>query len=80
MRQGAAQNFFCRGALSAGVKLDDQAVILRRNAFKADAVSVEMMPDGKPVRHADTLADGTNSQGRLLLLHGEPEPEQAAQE
>ena len=29
---------------------------------------------------ADTLADGTNSQGRLLLLHGEPEPEQAAQE
>ena len=63
MRQSATQNFFGGGSLSAGVKLDEQTVILWRNALKTDAVGIEMVPDGKTVRHANTLANGTNSQG-----------------
>ena len=79
MWQSATENLFRRRALGGGVELNQQAIFLRRNALKADTVGVEMMPDGEAVRHADALANRTDRQRGLLLLHWQPEPEQRAE-
>ena len=60
-------------------RLNQQTILLRRDAFKADAV-IEMMPDGETVRHSDTLANRAYRQRGLLLLHRQPKPEQGAEQ
>ena len=68
LRQRAVQHRFRRGALRTGVKFYQQYIVLRRDALKADPVSVQMMPDGKTIRHAGSLTHRTDSQRRLLVL------------
>lgn len=80
MWQSAAENFFRRRALGGGIELNQQAILLWRDAFKADAVGIEMMPDGETVRHSDTLANRAYRQRGLLLLHRQPKPEQGAEQ
>ena len=80
MRQSAAENLFRRRALGGGIKLNQQAILLRRNALEADTVGVEVMPDGETIRHTDALANRTDRQRGLLLLHRQPEPEQRAEQ
>lgn len=68
LRQRAVQHGFRRGALRTGVKFYQQHIVLRRDALKADPVCVQMMLDGKTIRHAGSLAHRTDSQRRLLML------------
>ena len=67
LRQRAVQNGFRRGACALESNFIS-SIVLRRDALKADPVCVEMMPDGKTIRHAGSLAHRTDSQRRLLML------------
>ena len=42
MWQSAAENFFRRRALGGGIELNQQTILLWRDAFKADAVGIAL--------------------------------------
>lgn len=79
MWQSAAENFFSPPRPGGGIELNQQTILLWRDAFKADAVGIEMMPDGETVRHSDTANRAYRQRG-LLLLHRQPKPEQGAEQ
>lgn len=69
MRQCSVEDRFGGGTLIAGIKRNQQCVILRGDAFERNAMSIKVMPDGKTVRHRRPLMNGADRQRGFLLTN-----------